>query len=149
MELQNKLLIIAFSALVVTVIGIPEGTLISSLMKEGEQESCCNMLIFESSGSISGSGQEHVLGSYDYYGEGDDGTQVYKQVDGMFWDNYLFYMKYLGLWYIGQTPGENSGYAMNQNAIQRCPEKLGQDWKWWNQPEGVWTLDDQAEISCR
>ena len=49
----------------------------------------------------------------------------------------------------GQTPGENSGYAMNQNAIQRCPEKLGHDWKWWNQPEGVWTLDDQAEISCR
>ena len=149
MRIHSIVLIITLSTLGEAHNGVLEGNRFGRLNNGGNPEACCNELVFESSGSISGSGQEHVLGAYDYYGEGDDGTQVYKQVDGMFWDNYLFYMKYLGLWYIGQTPGENSGYAMNQNAIQKCPEKLGQDWKWWNQPKGAWTLDDKAAFSCR
>ena len=149
MTIQNITFLCLLFTIVLLVACVAEGKYFDSLDKGNEQESCCDELLFESSGSISGSGQDHVLGSYDYYGEGDDGTKVYKQVEGKFWDNYLFYMKYLGLWYIGQTPGENLGYAMNQNGIQKCPEKLENCWKWWNQPEGVWTLDDQATISCR
>ena len=113
MRIQNVVFIITLSILGATHNRVSEGKRLGRLNNRSGLEGCCNELVFESSGSISGSGQEHVLGAYDYYGEGDDGTQVYKQVDGMFWDNYLFYMKYLGLWYIGQTPGENSGYEQS------------------------------------
>ena len=92
------------------------------------------------------SGQKHVLGSYEFSGQGEDDTQVYKQVGG---SNYLYYMRSLQLWYVGDTPGVNLGYAMNQDNIPKCPEMLANVWKWWDWDAGVWTLDELAGVRCR
>ena len=107
---------------------------------------CCNNLIFESSGSIAEGGQKHVLGSYDFSDNGQDGTQIYKQVGG---SNYLYFMRSLQLWYIGDDPGVNMAYAMNKDNVPKCPEQLENVWQWWNWKEDEWTLDDLADIKCR
>ena len=87
-----------------------------------------------------------MLGSYDFSDNGQDGTQVYKQVGG---SNYLYFMRSLQLWYIGDDPGVNMGYAMNQDSNPKCPEHLANVWKWWNWAEDEWTLDNLANIKCR
>jgi len=104
---------------------------------------CCNELIFESTGSISDSIQEHVLGSYEYHSEGIDGTRVYKHTER---GDYLYYIDY-GWWYIGPNVGENMGYALNDNAAA-CPEKLPKSWAWADS-DGGWTDDDIANFRCR
>ena len=108
---------------------------------------CCSNVNFESRGSIVGSVQEHILGPYDYYGEGEWDTYVYKQVNGEFWDNYLYFTNDQGIWFINQTPGQKLGFAMNQNGAYKCPEELPNDWVWYNSPE--WTADAEARVICR
>jgi hypothetical protein len=108
---------------------------------------CCSNVIFESTGSIVGTVQDHILGSYDYYGEGEWDTYIYKQVNGEFWDNYLYFTNDQGIWFINQTPGQKLGFAMNQNGGHKCPEELPHDWVWYNSP--VWTPDEEATVRCR
>ena len=110
---------------------------------------CCINVIFESTGSIVGTSQDHILGSYDYFGEGEFDTYVYKQVNGEFWDNYLYFTNDMGIWFINQTTGQSLGFAMNQNGAKKCPEELPNDWVWWNYPESVWTPDEEARVRCR
>lgn len=104
---------------------------------------CCDELVFESTGGISDSGQKHTLGSYQYHGKGQDGTNVYKHVER---GNYLYYIKWLGLWYIGPEIGENMGYVDNTDN-QKCPEQLSNTWEWTDGDD--WILDDEATMSCR
>ena len=110
---------------------------------------CCKKILFESKGNIKKSGQAHVIGSYDYFSEGNDGTHVYKQLNGQFHDNYLYFMPSFGLWFIGQNAGKSIGYAMNKKEGPECPERLEKTWKWWNYEVGAWNFDNLAVIRCR
>merc|ERR1712198_80137 len=104
---------------------------------------CCNELVFESTGGISDSIQKHVLGNYDYHSDGEVGTKIYKHTDR---GDYLYYLEWLGLWYIGSNPGENAGFADNEDD-RKCPEQLAKTWEWTDGED--WILDDVANMRCR
>jgi len=104
---------------------------------------CCNELVFESTGGISDSIQAHTLGNYDYHSDGEVGTKIYKHT---YRGNYLYYLEWLGVWYISDNPGKNAGFVLNEDD-RKCPEQLAKTWKWTDGEE--WILDDVANIRCR
>merc|ERR1712012_128344 len=123
--------LVSLSLFIFAVSGVPDKGL-HQLNKNKVNGVCCNSVVFESTGGIVGTDQDHILGNYEYYGEGEWETYVYKQVNGEFWDNYLYFMNDMGIWYVNQYPGQNMGFAMNQNGFKNCPEDLPNDWVWWN-----------------
>ena len=53
------------------------------------QGGCCSRVRLDSTGSLPESLQAHVIGNYNFYGQGEDGTVMYQQETG---DNlYLYY----------------------------------------------------------
>ena len=77
-----------------------------------------------------------------YSEDGDAGTAVYKHTER---GDYLYYLKWLSLWYVGNKVGENMGFVMNEGDA-KCPEELANEWKWTDGES--WILDDKANMSC-
>ena len=77
-----------------------------------------------------------------YSDDGDAGTAVYKHTER---GDYLYYLKWLSLWYVGNKVGENMGFVMNEGDA-KCPEELANEWKWTDGES--WILDDKANMSC-
>jgi hypothetical protein len=50
---------------------------------------CCDLLYFGSTGSLAGSGQNHVIGNYEKLNEGPEGHWNYKQQGGKLFLYYL------------------------------------------------------------
>ena len=54
-------------------------------------ESCCQELVFESTGSTASGANNHVIGHYEIHSDGPDGRVTYLQTDNKFGDMYLYW----------------------------------------------------------
>jgi len=107
--------------------------------------SCCKNLLFDSTGNLIDSEQNHILGNYGRLSDGSGDRWNYQQSGG--YERKLWYNPSINAWFIGDNLGTNEGYALADGDAQ-CPENLPRTWKWWAYSQGVWVTDDDAKFEC-
>merc|ERR1719232_414049 len=87
------------------------------------------------------------LGTYFYYDNSEDGRPMYRQDNK---DNYLYYLNWLGVWYVNDNPLENMGGLINWDD-SFCPGDITEDWSFYRWGDGEvndWEADPELKSSC-
>jgi len=107
---------------------------------------CCHTVTISSSGDTPDY-QWTRLGTYNYYDNSDDGRPMYRQDNN---DNYLYYLDWLGVWYVNDNPLENMGGLINWDD-SFCPGDITEDWSFYRWGDGEvndWEADPTLKSSC-
>lgn len=106
---------------------------------------CCNTLQVASFGSITTSGQSHVLGTYVYHSTSASGHVNYQQqgIGG----SYLYFYAPLQMWMIGSVIGMNSAYATSPGTAN-CAEYIQKTWDYWVPATNSWIQDETMTTYC-
>jgi len=110
------------------------------------QNGCCETITISSSGDTP-QYQWTRLGTFRYYANSDDGRPMYRQDSG---DNYLYYLEWLGVWYVNDIPQENMGGIINWDDSW-CPGDIVEDWSFYRWGDGEvndWEADPTLKSSC-
>jgi len=111
-------------------------------------DGCCDQVLISSSGATVDY-QWTRLGYYNYYGE-LDGRPTYKQWNAGNNENYLYYLEWLGVWYVNENLGENMGGLINWgDAI--CPDQIVEPWSFYMWGDGTsndWEVDSTLRVTC-
>ena len=112
---------------------------------------CCSHLNFQSDGTLAESVQKFLLGVYDYWGEGEDGTMIYKHPETLSYPAHYLYLLAsqppAPVWYINFEVGNNWGPIRNMDWLNHCPEDLDHIWQW-SDNNGKMIMDDKAYMEC-
>jgi len=107
---------------------------------------CCQALVISTTGDANDY-QWTRFGRYTYHDASDDGRPIYRQDNE---DNYLYYLDWLGVWYVNDNPMENMGGLINWDDSW-CPSDIGQDWSFYRWGDGEindWEADPAIKITC-
>jgi len=107
---------------------------------------CCSTITISSSGDTPDY-QWTRLGTYYYYDNSDDGRPMYRQDNN---DNYLYYLDWLGVWYVNDNPLQNMGGLINWDD-SFCPGDIVEDWSFYRWGDGEvndWEADPTLKSSC-
>jgi len=65
-------------------------------------------------------------------------------------ENYLYYLNWLGVWYVNDNPLENMGGLINWDD-SFCPGDIVEDWSFYRWGDGEvndWEADPELKSSC-
>lgn len=116
-----------------------------------EPGSCCNRVSISSSG-LAQDYQGTRLGHFSYIGQ-LEGKASYRQ-DSPSQDNYLYYLDWLEVWYVGDEYGANMGGLINwgpREGDSGCPDQLGEPWSYYQYGAGTandWVQDQTLRVTC-
>jgi len=110
-------------------------------------DECCRQVSITSLGPAANY-QWNTMGRYSYGGEQDNRPYFIQQdVDT---PNYLYYLEWLGLWYVGDTLGANMGGLCNWGD-SKCPDQLEDVWNFYEWGDGTsndWAEDPTLIVNC-
>jgi len=89
------------------------------------------------------------LGRYSYGGELEAGKPYFIQQD-VGTPNYLYYLEWLGVWYVGEELGANMGGLINWGDSV-CPDQLEDPWSFYEWGDGTsndWAEDPTLGVDC-
>jgi len=107
---------------------------------------CCEVVTISSTGDAPDY-QWTRFGTYRYYDTSGDGRPMYKQEPK---GNYLYYLDWLGVWYVNDNPLENMGGLINWGDAW-CPSDIQEDWSFYRYGEGEvndWEADPSIKVNC-
>lgn len=110
-------------------------------------DSCCRQVSITSLGPTNDY-QWTRLGRYAYGGE-QDSRPYFKQLD-VGTPNYLYYLEWLGVWYVGEDLGANMGGLINMGDA-KCPHQLEEPWSFYEWGDGTsndWAEDPTLHVNC-
>merc|ERR1739838_922564 len=109
---------------------------------------CCETVTITSSGDTP-QYQWTRLGTFHLYSTSDDGRPMYKQDPGS-QQNYLYYLEWLGVWYVNDIPLENMGGLINWGDAW-CASDIQEQWSFYRYGDGEvndWEVDPTLKVSC-
>jgi len=108
---------------------------------------CCERVTITSTGDTP-QYQWTRLGTFHLYDMSPDGRPMYKQNDGD--GNYLYYLEWLGVWYVNDNPLENMGGLINWGDAW-CASDIQEQWSFYRYGSGEvndWEVDPTLQVSC-
>jgi len=109
---------------------------------------CCETVSITSSGDTPDY-QWTRLGTFYLYDNSGDGRPMYRQEPGQ-QQNYLYYLDWLGVWYVNDNPLQNMGGLINWGDAW-CPADLEEHWSFYRWGDGEiddWEEDPTLRVSC-
>jgi len=115
--------------------------------RECEDQSGCCMQVKISSSGLTPDFQWTRLGSYVYQGNSPDGRPYYQQINVKD-DNWIYYLDWLGVWYVNDDLLVNMGGLINWGDAL-CPEDIQEPWSFYRWDEvNDWYEDPTLKVSC-
>lgn len=111
-----------------------------------DNNTCCTQVSISSSG-LTPDFQWTRLGSYVLQGTSPDGRPYYEQIN-VNNPNYLYYLEWLGVWYVNDELLVNMGGMINWGDAW-CPADLQETWSFYRWDEvNDWYEDPSLVVSC-
>jgi len=107
---------------------------------------CCQVVTIASSGDTVDY-QWNRLGVFSFQYSSPDGRPVYYMSKH---DQWLYYVDWLGVWYVNDTPLENMGGIINWSDAF-CPEDIQEPWSFYRWGDGEiddWEEDPYLKVTC-
>merc|ERR1719244_276455 len=110
------------------------------------QVGCCQTVFISSSG-LTPQFQWTRLGTYQYIGPSPDGRPTYQQIN-VDSPNYLYYLDWLGDWYVNDNLLENMGGLINWDDAW-CPSDISENWSFYRWDDvNDWEEDPTLKVKC-
>ena len=108
---------------------------------------CCETVKISSTGDAPDY-QWTRFGTFRHYANSDDGRPMYRQDPAA--ANYLYYLEWLGVWYVNDNPLENMGGLINWGDAW-CPSDIQEEWSFYRWGDGEvndWEADPGLKVTC-